>query len=159
MIRKAAFLLTVLVYWHSVVAQDDNPFVGTWDIDLAASDFGGASPPANMSRTYADLGNGSFMYLVASVNPEGIITGSSATYRYDLKRYPIASIIGANQATISYRKLNERTVEYTVRVGEQITQIGAKTISPDGRVLRIAIQYPASQGRQGNQILEFNRRR
>lgn len=153
--------VTILIFLFplSVVGQSENPFVGTWDIDISASDFGGAEPPQNMSRTYADLGEGSFMYLVATVSPDGVIGGSSATYRYDQRRYPIASITAGSQATISYRKINDRTVEYSVRVGEQLTQIGAKTISPDGRILRIAIQFPAAQGDQGSQILAFNRRR
>jgi len=159
MIKNLAAILTVFLVSSTAFGQNENPFVGTWDIDLLASDFGGAQAPENMSRTYAELGNDSFMYLVATVSPDGEIGGSSATYRYDQNRYLIASITANNQATIAYRKINDRTVEYTVRIGEQITQIGAKTISPDGRVLRIAIQFPASQGEQGNQILAFNRRR
>jgi len=154
------FLLTLIASLISITSfgQGVNPFVGTWDIDKSASDFGGSPVPQNMSRTYADLNNGAFMYLVATVDADGELGGSSATYGYDGRRYPIASITGGNQATITYRKINDRTVEYTVRVEDQITQIGAKTISPDGRVLRIAIQFPASEGAQGNQILAFSRR-
>jgi hypothetical protein len=112
-----------------------------------------------MSRTYADLQNGSYIYMVATVNSDGTLGGSSATYSYDEQQYPIASLTPGNQAQISYRRLNDRTVEYRVSVNNVVTQIGAKTISPDGRVLRIAIQFPNSQGDQGNQILVFNRRR
>ncbi len=150
---------TFCLYSISILAQGGNPFVGTWDIDKAASDFGGATVPENLSRTYADLGDESYMYLVVTVNSDGTLNGNSATYSYDSKQYPIASLAGGNQAQISYRKLNERTVEYTVSVNDVVTQIGAKTISPNGRVLRIAIQFPNSQGQQGNQILVFSRRR
>ncbi len=160
-IRFAQILLLSVCFLCSALAlaQGENPFVGTWDIDLAASNFGGAEKPANMSRTYADLGDGSYMYLVATVNVNGTLGASSATYRYDGRRYPIAATAIGNQATISYQRLNDRAVQYTVRVGETVTQIGAKTISPDGRVLQIAIQFPASEGQQANQILVFNRRR
>ncbi len=153
------FVLLTLLFCPALLAQGENPFVGTWDIDKAASDFGGAPVPANMSRTYADLGNGSYMYLVATVNPDGSLSGSSATYNYSGSRYPIASLDPVNQARISYRKLNERTVEYRVFVQDVLTQIGAKTISPDGRVLQIAIQYPNSPSSQASQILVFNKRR
>lgn len=52
---------------------------------------------------------------------------------------------------------HEHAVQYTVEIDGVVSQIGAKTISPDGRVLTIVIQYPDSD--QANQILRFNRRR
>jgi hypothetical protein len=135
----------------------ENPYIGTWDIDKQNSDFGGAEVPQTMSRTYANLGDGAYMYLVASIDPDGSLGGSSATYRYDQQLYPIANLNSVESAYISYRRENERTVEYTVQVDGEVTQIGAKTISPDNRVLTIVIQYPNSD--QNNQILRFNRRR
>lgn len=154
-------LLTVTICLFlnlSAAAQNENPFIGTWDLNIPESNFGGAAVPENMARTYADLGDGRYMYLVITLNPDGSLGGSSATYQYDGGRYPIAAVNQVNQAYISYRKINERTVEYTVHAGGQVTQIGAKTISPDGRVLQIAIQFPTSQGGLDNQILVFDRR-
>lgn len=152
--------LLLILLWAlaaSAFGQDDNPFIGTWDLDREASDFGGAAMPENMSRTYAEVGEGTYMYLVANFTPDGSLGGSSATYRYDGARYPIASLTALDAAFISYRKINEKTVEYRVTVDGQLTQIGAKTISNDGRVLTIVIQFPNSD--QENQILRFNRRR
>ena len=158
-ITKLLLATTMCLSSLSILAQGENPFVGTWDINISASDFGGAPAPANMSRTYADLGDGSYIYMVATVNQDSTLSGSSATYRYDGGQYPIASLTPGAQAKISYRRLNDRTIEYRVHVEDILTQIGAKTISPDGRVLRIAIQFPSAQGSQNNQILEFDRRR
>lgn len=156
-ITRPLFALLLWALAASAIAQDDNPFIGTWDLDRTASDFGGAPVPENMSRTYAEVGAGTYIYLVANLTPEGELGGSSATYRYDGARYPIASLTTLDAAFISYRKLNEKTVEYTVTLNGEVAQIGAKTISNDGRVLTIVIQYPNSD--QQNQILRFNRRR
>lgn len=135
----------------------ENPFIGTWDLDAERSDFGDVVEPQNMSRTYADLGSGQYMYMVVQINSDGSLGGNSATYSYNGSQYPIANLNpNAGGAMISYRKLNERTVEYTVRVENEVTQIGAKTISVDGRFLTIAVQFPASGA--SNQILRFNRR-
>ena len=97
------------------------------------------------------------MYLVATINPDGTLGGSSATYRYDGGRYPIANLSLIESAYISYERITEHTVQYTVEIDGVVSQIGAKTISPDNRVLTIVIQYPNSS--QDNQILRFNRRR
>lgn len=112
-----------------------------------------------MSRTYADVGNGSFMFLVVSIAEDGSIGGSSATYKFDQKETPLASLNQTNPTTISYTQINDKTVQYTVRVDGRTSQIGAKTISPDGRVLTIAVQTFNPQGDIDNQILKFNRRR
>ena len=152
--KLAAILLCFFA--NTAFAQSENPFIGTWDLDRDASDFGGTPPPANMARSYGSLDDGSYMYLVTNLNPDGSLGGSSATYRYDGERYPIASLAAGTTAYISYRRFNEKTVEYRVHVNGTQTQIGAKSISNDGRVLTIAIQFPASG--QENQILRFNRR-
>jgi hypothetical protein len=138
-------------------AQDENPFIGIWDLDNADSNFGNSPVPKNMIRTYADAGDGAFMYLLVTMNQDDSIGGSSATYKYDNQENTIASLNAGAQAKISYRKVNDKTVEYIVRVDGLTTQIGAKSISPDGSVLTIVIQNIG--GQVNNQILKFDRRR
>ncbi len=154
---QSGICVALCAFTVAAFAQVENPFIGTWDLDREDSDFGNVPQPENMSRTYADLGGGSYMYLVANLTPDGSLGGSSATYKYDGDQYPIASLTALDPAYISYQKINERTVEYRVSVNGELSQIGAKTISNDGRVLTIVIQYPNSS--QENQILRFDRRR
>ena len=159
--NKTATILVALSFLLSsfaALAQDENPFIGAWDINLEESEFGSANPPKNMSRSYTDLGNGSYAYQVATVNEDDTLNLSSAIYTYSGEQYPIVSFDELPApARISYRRINETTVEYTVRVGGEVTQIGAKFISPNYQQLTISIQFPDSD--QENQILVFNRRR
>lgn len=152
MLSAALFTMTTSAY----AAESENPFLGTWDIDLQQSQFGSATPPVSMSRTYADLGDGNYMYLVVSTDEEGALSGSSASYSYSGEQYPIASLDQLEAPRISYRRINDATVEYTVRLGGEIQSIGAKFISPNYSKLQIAIQYPNSD--QEDQILVFNKR-
>lgn len=141
-------------------AQSENPFIGTWDLDAANSDFGDAPVPNDMIRTYIETANGGYMYLLVTINQDGSIGGSSASYRYDGASNSIATIGGTGaQTTISYYQVNGRTVEYTIRNAGRTSQIGAKTLSPDSRVLTIVIQnINAEGGNSSSQILRFNRR-
>jgi hypothetical protein len=161
MIKKTAIILIVVFVWlGSAIAQpqSENPFIGTWDIDFDESDFGSATPPQNMSRSYTDLGNGSYAYQVATVSQDGTLGLSSAIYTYSGQQYPIVSFDELPApALISYRRINDTTVEYTVRVGGEVSQIGAKFIAPNYQRLTISIQFPDTD--QENQILVFNRRR
>ena len=156
----ATFLVTLFVVLASSsgLAQSENPFIGTWDIDMDESDFGSNDAPANMSRSYTDLGNGSYAYQVATARVDGTLGLSSAIYSYSGQEYPIVSFDELPApAMISYRRINDATVEYTIRSENEITQIGSKFISPNYQRLTISIQFPNSD--QENQILIFNRRR
>jgi len=158
-LRPIKLLATLTLSLFSMVAfaQSENPFLGTWDVDFRQSDFGSAAVPMELSRTYSDLGNGNYMYLVVTMNQDGTHSASSASYSYSGEQYPIASLDQLEAARISYRRINESTVEYTVRLGDEVSQIGAKFISPNYQQLTIAIQFPDSD--QNDQILVFNRRR
>lgn len=151
-------VLSVLLGSFSALAQTENPFIGTWDIDLDESDFGSGPVPKNISRSYTDLGEGSYAYQVATINQDDTVGLTSAIYSYSGEQYPIASFDELpDAALISYRKINETTVEYTVHLGDELNQIGAKFISPNYQRLTVSIQFPNSD--QENQILIFNRRR
>jgi hypothetical protein len=113
-----------------------------------------------MTRTYIETGGGGVMCLLVTISSDGSIGGSSASYRYDGGSNSIATIGGNGaQTTISYFQVNGRSVEYTIRNAGRTSQVGAKTLSPDSRVLTIVIQNINSEGgSSSSQILRFNRR-
>jgi len=159
-LRKIFLAASMCILSFAASAQSENPFIGTWDLDATNSDFGSAQLPNAMTRTYIETGGGGYMYLLVTINPDGSIGGSSASYRYDGANNSIATIGGNGaQTTISYFQVNGRTVEYTIRNTGRTSQIGAKTLSPDSRVLTIVIQnINAEGGSSSSQILRFNRR-
>lgn len=159
-LRKLILTAGMCLLPFAAIAQGENPFIGTWDLDAANSDFGSAPVPNATTRTYIETGNGGYMYLVVTINQDGSIGGSSASYRYDGANNSIATIGGSGaQSTISYFFVNGRTIEYTIRNGGRTTQIGAKTLSPDSRVLTIVVQnLDPDGGNSSSQILRFNRR-
>lgn len=155
-LKKLLAILSLSFFSTTLFAQGENPFIGTWDIDLQRSNFGSAAEPASMARTYYNHGDGSYSYIVVTTNADGVVNASSATYTYSGDSYPIANFNQNVRATISYNRINDTTVEYTVYVDGEVSQIGAKFISPNYQQLTIAIQTPNSN--QEDQILIFNRR-
>ncbi|MEQ8954749.1 MAG: hypothetical protein RL120_11500 [Gammaproteobacteria bacterium] len=160
MLRKIRLLTTTVilaVVSMATQAQNANPFIGAWDIDLRASNFGSVTAPANMSRTYFDHGDGTYTYMVITTGVDGGLSGTTAHYSYSGEQYPIANFNQNIRATISYNRINDTTVEYTVSVDGEVQQIGAKFVSPNYQQLTISIQFPNSD--QENQLLIFNKRR
>ncbi|GJM11801.1 MAG: hypothetical protein DHS20C12_02040 [Pseudohongiella sp.] len=159
MIKKISALLIAFLCTlasATTLAQGANPFLGTWDIDIGQSNYGSATAPANLSRTYFDHGDESYTYMVITTAQDGSLSGSTARYSYSGEQYPIASFNQDISATISYRKIAPTTVEYTVYVDGAVQQIGAKVVTPNYQQLRIIIQFPNSD--QEDQILVFNKR-
>ena len=109
--KITSFLLgfLFLTIHTAAMAQSANPFIGSWDIDLQASDFGSATPPAKMSRTYFDHGDGTYTYMVITTNQDGSLTGTTAHYSYSGAKYPIAAFNQDQQALISYRRESDTT--------------------------------------------------
>lgn len=150
----ATFLFTLLS--ATTLAQSANPFIGTWDIDLGQSNFGSATVPANLSRSYFDHGDETYTYMVITTAQDGSLSGTTARYSFSGERYAIANFNQDPRATISYRKIAPTTVEYTVYLDGEVQQIGAKVVTPNYQQLRIIIQFPNSD--QEDQVLVFNKR-
>lgn len=155
-ISALLFLSCLTLIGSTTFAQGANPFIGTWDIDLRQSDFGTATPPINMSRTYFDHGDQTYTYMVITTAQDGSLSGTTSRYSYSGEQYPIASFNQEQRATISYRKVGETTVNYTVYLNGEVQQIGAKVVTPNYQQLSIVIQFPNSD--QDDQVLVFNRR-
>jgi hypothetical protein len=149
---------SVLVLSLNASAQSLNPFIGTWDLNAEESIFGSAPIPQNIVRTYEDRGGNTYFFIITSVNSDGGRARNSATYKYDELEYPLSGLNQESPATISYKRINDRTIEYTIRNSGTISQIGAKTISMDARRLTIAIQITDAEGELNNQVLVFNKR-
>ncbi len=155
-LKNLLVVFALSLFSITAFAQSENPFIGTWDIDLQRSNFGSAPAPASMARTYYDHGDGSYSYIVVTTNADGVVNASSAHYTYGGEEHPIANFNQQVRGTISYHRINDTTVEYTVYVDGEVAQIGAKFISPNYQQLTIAIQTPNSD--QEDQILVFNKR-
>tara|TARA_R110002073_G_scaffold248835_1_gene411654 strand:- start:1521 stop:2003 length:483 start_codon:yes stop_codon:yes gene_type:complete len=159
MLKKISELLIAFsftLFSATTLAQGANPFIGTWDMDTSRSNFGSATAPANLSRTYFDHGDETYTYMVITTAQDGFVSGTTARYSYSGEQYPIASFNQDQRASISYQKIAPTTVEYTVYLNGEVQQIGAKVVTPNYQQLRIIIQFPNSD--QENQVLVFNKR-
>jgi len=159
MLRKISELLIACLFTltsATTLAQSANPFVGTWDMDIRQSNFGSATAPANLSRTYFDHGDGTYTYMVITTAQDGSLSGTTSRYSYSGEQYSIVSFNQDQSARISYQKIAPTTVEYTVYLNGEVQQIGAKVVAPNYQQLRIIIQFPNSD--QEDQVLVFNKR-
>src|SRR5467141_237785 len=107
-----SFLIVTAVAAGPLMAQD-NPFVGTWKLDVAKSKYDPGPAPKSQTRTWDASGK---------VTVEGInAAGKPVTYGYpimnDGKDYPTTGSVPNGADMISSKKIDPNTVEVNFKRG------------------------------------------
>lgn len=114
---------------HAQPATAPSPLIGTWKLDPAASKFTSGQSLQSETRTYEM--NGDKISLTATgVDGSGNPTKYSYTAAYDGKFYPMTgNPVGDS---IALKRVDDRTIEATLKKGDAVSGYGKTTISPDG---------------------------
>ena len=145
--RKLSILAVcaVVLAAGSLALAQDNPFVGTWKMNVAASKFEPGPPPQSQSSTW----NADGSVNITGVNAAGKTAGYGYTINGDGKEYPVSGSIpngsdkisskkvGANKMTASFTKAGKvvESTTFTVSKDGKTLEIVAKGILPDGKTL------------------------
>jgi hypothetical protein len=109
--------------------------IGTWKLNVAKSKYDPGPPPKNATRTIESRGNGTRQ------STEGVdATGSRVAYEYsanyDGKDYPMTGSGTPNEAdSIAIRRIDNFTVEATLKKAGNVVQTTRSVLSKDGKVL------------------------
>jgi hypothetical protein len=147
MFKVVAILLFTLTAAGMLVAQD-NPFVGTWKLDVAKSKYDPGPAPKSQTRTWDASGK---------VTVEGInAAGKPVTYGYpimnDGKDYPTTGSVPNGADMISSKKINPNTVEVNFKRGGQGAETTKFTVSKDGKMLTISAKGTNPDGSAFNNV-------
>jgi len=130
----ASALVLSLVTSGVLLAQQENPFAGTWKLNVAKSKFTGRQPPKSETRIEVAQGDG------FKVSYEGIAAdGSPISYGYttnlDGKDAPISGKhpFGSDALAVTRVDANRRTIVEKKTGKTLFTATG--TVSKDGKTL------------------------
>ena len=131
-IRILALAVIVLATGALLVAQD-NPFVGTWKLNVAKSKYVPGPPPQSSTRTW-DAGG---MVMVNGINAAGKSTSYGYTVKEDGKEYPTMGAIPNTADKIASKKVDANTYEATfTKAGKEVETTTFK-VSNGGKTLTI----------------------
>jgi hypothetical protein len=123
----------------------DNPFVGTWKLNLANSKYSGEQPPKSQTRTVVAQGDG------LKVTYEGIAAdGSPISYSYTTNldgkdvaysgRHPFGS------DTVAIKRTDANTIAVISKKAGKTVYTAAAVVSNDGKVLTITLKGVNGEG-------------
>jgi hypothetical protein len=148
--RRVVWVLAVLfvgVLARPVVGQD-NPFLGTWKLDVAKSKYEGAVAPKSQTRTIAQQGNG-VKYSFEGVAADGTPVAFSFVTYYDGAE---AAITGtgapAGADSITLKRVNAHKTEGTLRKGGKDLGKVVAEVSKDGKVATVKSKGKTADGKE-----------
>jgi hypothetical protein len=126
-------VLALSLVASSVLQAQDNPFVGTWKLNVAKSRFTGMQPPKSETRTIMAQGNGE------TVTYEGIAAnGSPISYGFtsnlDGKDVPISGTQPLGSDTVAPKRVDANTIMSTSKKAGKTLFTTKTVVSKDGKV-------------------------
>jgi hypothetical protein len=178
----AIFIAMLLPVSH-VLAQSADPAIGTWELNLAKSQFEPGPAPKSQTRTYeaateiaqmrakgVDAEGGAkvvqYPALLSAartvkmsakgVDAEGKPTLVEYTASYDGKDYPFTG--NPNADTISLKRIDDFTIEATTKKAGKVVTVGKRVISKDGKIMTITSKGTNAKGETVNNTLVYDKR-
>ena len=128
--KRKAIGLTLAVLFASVAvcfASDAN--MGTWKLNEAKSKLNPGSPKNN-TVVYAPAGD-NVKITVDGTGSDSKPTHNEWTGKFDGKDYPVTGDPSSDAR--SYKKIDDRTLELTVKKGNKVTFTGRIAVAADGK--------------------------
>ena len=153
--RFFLLILTMLTASPSLRAADD-PFVGTWKLNLAKSKYNPGPPPKSGSNIF-ELAPGGLKLIVRNVDTGGKPTSFERVELYDGKTHPARGEGRIGPDAISAKRVDPYTIEVTsYKNGKVITQTTRK-VSKDGKTMTSTSKGTDAEGYSLNELRYFEK--
>jgi len=155
-VLSSVFLGALLTIGSALVAtgSDADPVVGTWNLNLAKSTFGGGPALKSQVRTYSQSARGLTLKM-KTVSADGKEATTQATYQLNGKDHP--SMGNPDFDSLSGMQIDTNTAEFTLRrAGKTVGKI-RRAVSKDGRTLTINLVITNASGVQTSALTVFDK--
>jgi hypothetical protein len=138
-----------------LAAQDVDPIVGTWELNVAKSKYNPGPAPKSETRTYVIAGQ-DVQATTKGVDGSGKPTARSWTMSYDGKDRPMTG--DPDSDTLSLKRVDPSTVAFTQKRAGKVVITGTRTISPDGKTMTIMAKGTDANGQTFDDVEVFEKR-
>ena len=135
-------LLVVVLAAGSVLLAQENPFVGTWKLNLEKSKYDPGPPPQSQTRTWDAAG----MVMINGVNAAGKSVSYGYTVKADGKDYPTMGAIPNTADMASTKKIDANTVEVNFTKAGKHVETATFKLSDGGKTLTITAKGATDKG-------------
>jgi len=129
---KTKTLAVTLAVWFAAGALclAASPQMGTWRLNESKSKFTPGTAKNNMV-VYKDAMGGKVKITADGIDANGKPTHSEWTGKFDGREYPVTGDPNADMR--SYKKVDDRTLDFTAKKGGKVTVTGRVVVAADGK--------------------------
>jgi hypothetical protein len=141
-----------------VASAQDDPQVGTWELDLAKSTFSPGPPPRRQTLTYQTQEHGFTAVLLVQgvdaggkpINPEA----SNLVITFDGKDHPTPS---ANYEVSAWKRISANEYRVTRKRAGKVVLTSTHVVSKDGKTMTITTKGVDANGHQINNVRVYDK--
>jgi hypothetical protein len=148
MVRKRTLIITLLLAFATttVIAESNDPSLGTWILNSTKSKLPGPAPKLFIQR-YELRPDGFIVSTRISIAPDGTPQFEQASMKHDGKDYEwwdnstLSAFLSTGKRLpkkLSMKPVDALTVEYTGKESGKVTVTGRRIISSDGKTMTLA---------------------
>jgi hypothetical protein len=152
-----ALLVFATIGASSLLAQD-NPFLGTWKLNVAKSKFNPGPAPKSQTRTIVAQGDGA-KYSFDGMRADGSPAAYSFATNYDGKDSAVTgSGMPGGADTIALKRINSHKVEAILKRGGKEIGKSEAEVSKDGKVATVKSQGTGPEGKAFSNVSVYDKR-
>jgi hypothetical protein len=135
------------------LAQSD-PWIGTWQLNLAESKYSPGPPPKSGSVNIQGEGQNR-KATVAGINAGGNSFTQVYMFIHDSQQHPVTGAPGCD--ALAYTPVDDYTINWTCTKGGQVMTTGSDRLSRDGKTFTITIIGFNANGRRISDIAVYDK--
>jgi formylglycine-generating enzyme required for sulfatase activity len=136
-------------------AAQTDPFVGTWVLNVAKSQFTPGPAPKSQTAVYESVGAG-LRISTTGVDGQSKPISTQYTANFDGKDYPVTG--NADYDAIALRHVNANTIEFTRKRAGKAVQTGTNVVSKDGKTRTITVDGTNAQGQTVHNVSVYDKK-
>ena len=154
---QASKLLAAMFLLSVAAPAEDNPFVGTWKLNLAKSTFDPGPPLKSRTVTIERVG-AAMKWTVEQVDANGNRRTVVETPRFDGNDYPRSGSPTPDADAIALKRIDAYTLEETLKKASKVVRVYRQVVSKDGK-LRTSTQLTGTNedGQPVHDVLIFDK--
>ena len=156
-LARVAIVLAVGVVALTVpaAAQSPDPFVGTWKLNVAKSNYSPGPAPKSITSTYEAAGKG-YKVSVRNEPASGPLQEYSYTSNLDGTDSKYTGT-NPNADTVAVKRINANTLEAVNKKGGKVTTTQRNVVSADGKTRTMTTTGVDAQGQKLNNVAVFEK--
>jgi hypothetical protein len=143
--------VTTLFICSAALFAADNPFLGTWKLNVAKS----KGTPGTMEKeatTVFEADGDKIKRTYTAIDADGKPVKMADSIPWDGKAHQVSGGEGMPPAIIAVKRINDRTVDVTVKVNGKIVAAGRSVISMDGKTMTESFKGEDPKGRKFDNV-------